>query len=770
MALTPIPQNYRNNVDWVLGAYTDEGITFPNGFQKDAIQNAVGARKTNKWKNWKCDISLIENDHGKYVVVEDSGTVGLTGKNIPTEQINAIIAQGKAFPAEERLSRFTSMFNSGGNTTGSGLFGAGKSVYSVASQEYTYYYDSLREDGLYVANVNMGGQVNSTSYEDEEAKKFIFENTGLSEKLTVGTRIIIDSPKEELVNSIITGEIIPFIQESWWIIIQRLTDDAAISVNGVKVDVPADIKNATHSFELKNPETYMPGYRVKHFGFYVFDDGSNQWNGISYYRKGMKIGEIDIKEIPPKIEGKFWGYIEVDEQWESGLADIENKIHFGVSKGKKNTSTYQYLKNYCNNSVKTNLINWGYIKDNESEDKKLKDELNQIAEDIQDLFDRLGFEDLGKGSKKSDFDVRWQDISYPIAGSERVTSGDRIGFAIRIRSSYAADKKFEYKISVVNPQTGSVESLIDKDKITIPSNSVKKISFTHTVFKHNSVQFAENRIVLSVKVIGSGKEKRKELPYFYDVDKPDNSRETVNLVLHECIFPTENSRRVNFGEVLRNISYLIENKRNCTLSYRLNVSIHDASDPKNQKNRPKIVDIASFTGIVAPYEETITTPIDVIDFEQQMYEPYLSEGILELRARLIANADDLKYEKGDKITAYHYKIFLNSDEKNGKKDSFEVRSVVAPEDYRRSWYTVGNGRTITLNVGHVAYLNVSDYPDMQYGYMREQMLKQYVLLYLAEGKYDMFGDQGESFTDLEPQEAVDQVIQKIESVYFQSLK
>ena len=42
--MTPIPQNYKNNVDWILGAYTDAGVSFPNGFQKDAIQNAAGAR------------------------------------------------------------------------------------------------------------------------------------------------------------------------------------------------------------------------------------------------------------------------------------------------------------------------------------------------------------------------------------------------------------------------------------------------------------------------------------------------------------------------------------------------------------------------------------------------------------------------------------------------------------------------------------------------------------------------------------------------------
>ena len=766
MTLTPIPQNYRNNVDWILGAYTDAGVSFPNGFQKDAIQNAVGARKTNKWKNWRCDISLISTTCGEYVVVEDSGTVGLTGENIPADQINDMMARGKVLPAEERLSRFTSMFNSGGNTTGGGLFGAGKSVYSVASQSYTYYFDSLREDGLYVANVNKSGQVNSVAYEGIEAKKYISENTGLSEKKTVGTRIIIESPKAELVRSINSGEIIPFIQESWWIIIQRLGDTAAISVNGVKVDVPEDIKKASHSFELQNTELYMPGYKVKHFGLYVFDDGSNRWQGVSYYRKGMKIGTVDIKEIPKKIEEKFWGYIEVDEQWEGDLAEIEDKVHFGVSKGKKNTTTYQHLKNYCNNKFKANLIEWGYIKDKENEDKKLKDELKQIAEDIQDLFDRLGFEDLGKGPKKADFDVRWQNINYPVPNSECVTVGDKVNFTVRIKSSYATDKRFEYKLSVVDPQTGSVVSLIANNRITVHSNSVEKINFTHAISTENSVRYAENRIVLAVKVIGSGKEKRKELPYFFDIDKPDNIREMVSLVLHECVFPTANSRRVNFGEALRNVSYLIENKRNYILNYRLNISIHNASD----SSCPKIIDIASITGDIKPFEEIVTNPIETVVFDRQTYEPYLAEGVLELRARLIANEDDPQYEKGDKITFYHYKIFLNSDEKNGKKDSFDVKSVVAPEDYRRSWYTTGNGRTIILNVGHVAYLNVSDYPDVQHDYMREQMLKQYVLLYLAEGKYDMFGEHEDDFAELEPQEAADRVLQKIESVYFQSLR
>ena len=415
MVFTSIPQNYRNNVDWILGAYTDAGVTFPNGFQKDAIQNAVGARPTKNWKNWRCDISLIENDRGRYVVVEDSGTVGLTGNNTPAEQINELMAEGKVLPPEERLSRFTSMFNSGGNTTGGGLFGAGKSVYSVASKTYTYYYDSLREDGMYVSNVNKGGQVNSIAYEGSEAKKYIKENTGLDEKKTVGTRIIIEKPKDELVESITSGELVPLIQESWWLIIERLPAGSAITVNNVPITVPDDIKKTRRAYELQKPESYSQGYKVKHFGLYVFEDGGNIWSGLSYYRKGMKIGEIDIKDIPKDVEGKFWGYVEVDELWEDELSDIEDKVHFGVSKGKKHTNTYQNLKNYCNNKFHENMVKWGFIKDNKTEDKKLKDELQSIAEELQDLFDNLEFENLGTGPQKPDFDVRWQDIRYPVA-------------------------------------------------------------------------------------------------------------------------------------------------------------------------------------------------------------------------------------------------------------------------------------------------------------------------------------------------------------------
>lgn len=763
--MAAIPQNYKNNVEWILGAYADAGVTFPNGFQKDAIQNAVGARKTNKWKNWSCNISVCKTDKGEFVIVEDSGTMGLTGENIPAEEINKLMTQGKTLDSTQRLARFTSMFNSGGNATGGGLFGAGKSVYSVASNTYTYYFDSLREDGLYVANMNECGQVYSLAFENEKAKKFIFENTGLKEKKTIGTRIIIEAPKKVLVDSILDESIISFIQESWWRVIQRLDTSAAISVNGKPVEVPAEIFEAKHSFELEKPKVYLDGYRVKHFGFYVFDKDENIWQGISYYRKGMKIGEVDLKDIPDKIRNKFWGYIEVDEEWEEVLSEIEDRVHFGVSKGSKKSKTYQNLKSFCNQMVQSLLVKWGYIKNKEYEDKKLKESLSKIAEELQNLFDKLGYEDLGTGPKKPDFDVRWQDIKYPVKDSEQVTSGDEINFSMRITSSYTVDKKFVYSLYILNPNSGEVISHIARDEIIIKPGSTFKKSFCHIVKANNSTQYSENKIILSVKVIGSGKEKKKELPYFYDIDKPDNTRDLVSLSLHECTFPVDGSRRVNFDDSITNVCYRIENKRNYTLNYKLNISIHNVMD-----NASKITDVGSFSGILNPFEEIFTPYIDHITFARNIYEKYLNEGIIQLRARLIANEDDEQFEKGDKITSYNLNIYLNMDDKYGQNDAFEVQSIDAPENYKRAWNQPGANRTIYLNIGHAAYHNMEAYPDLQMGYLREQMLKQYVLLYLSEGRYDMFGDRDNNFSNLEPQEAAEQVLEKIEKIYHKSLE
>ena len=336
----------------------------------------------------------------------------------------------------------------------------------------------------------------------------------------------------------------------------------------------------------------------------------------------------------------------------------------------------------------------------------------------------------------------------------------------RIKSSFSVERTFEYELYIKSMTTGERLARISKDRITVDANSFEKIDFIHTVTKENSEQYAENRIILSVKLVGSKKKIDKELIYFYDIDPPARQREIVSLCLHECVFPREKSRRVNTDEALKNVCYRIENKRNCTLNYKLKVSIHNASD----KSCPKICDVASLTGILKPFDDVITPYIDDIVFTKNIFEQYLDSGTLELRAKLIANEDDEEFEKGDKITYFNYKVFFNCDEKNGKNDAFNIKSVEEPNNFRRSWCLAGINREIYFNLGHAAFLKFKDAPDVQHEYLKEQMLKQYVLLYMKESKFDMFNMQGENFEDLSPQDAVEQVMEKIENIYAEALK
>ena len=120
-----MPQNFKKDINWIVDAYELAKVSLPDGFQKDVIQNAVGARKTNTWVGWKCKIDLVNNDKGFFLVIEDEGTEGLTGPNISAEEITAKIDNEEMIDPTWRLARFSSRNVSGGNQTGAGKYGMG---------------------------------------------------------------------------------------------------------------------------------------------------------------------------------------------------------------------------------------------------------------------------------------------------------------------------------------------------------------------------------------------------------------------------------------------------------------------------------------------------------------------------------------------------------------------------------------------------------------------------------------------------------------------
>jgi hypothetical protein len=219
---------------------------------------------------------------------------------------------------------------------------------------------------------------------------------------------------------------------------------------------------------------------------------------------------------------------------------------------------------------------------------------------------------------------------------------------------------------------------------------------------------------------------------------------------------------VNTNESIKDVIYKVDNRRNEALKFRLNVSVHNATDP----SMPKIFDVSSTDGQVSSFEDE-EIKVNDIQFDKDMMDKYMEQGLLELRARLVCLEDCSEYQKGDKITSFKQRVYYNCDEKSGKNDSFNIKTVDAFDKFQRSYLEIGSLRTIYINSAHPAYLSVKDNTDLQRTYLKEQVLKQYTLLYLNERKFKMFDDKLE---DLDLITMNDRIMDKIEQVYFESLK
>ena len=763
-------QDFDASVDWIIDAYEMRNVTFPDGFQKDSIQNSAGARVSNGWAGWKCTFDIIQSAGQQLLVIEDSGTTGLTGPNYSREEIQSLINDKKLNDKPEwRLARFSSRNVSGGNTLGAGKFGVGKTVYSAASKIYKYWFDSYTIEGKYVANYNDRGRLNYMAYEGDQAAQKIKEATGLEPKRTPGTRIIIFEPKDELIDSIQSGEIIKYIQENWWISIARMPEDSGIFINGIRVKLPVLTGNQNY-WELSSPYKISPGRIVKHCAINVSKDSDIPWHGIAYFRVGMKIQTVTLdsvldQQIPAKIRNNIWGYIEVDKAWEEELAEIEDAVHYGLKPHQSRTTIYSTLAGYVNEIVDEKLKDWGYIKDPAKASQRINEILNKVSEKTFAMADALGFNGNAHGEKKKVFEVRWLDLRYPQENSREVTTDDLLEIGFRIKNNSLSKRKFTYTVKVIPEEDGDPKVLFQGEH-DLEGGKLIDIPKTIEINKETSFKYQKNTLVLSVACAGSHGIDKKIL-YFYDTDEPAENDDIVVLAVR-ADYPRgeEGNRRINSNETLKNITYTIYNKRSKPLDYKLTVSV--VLPKKRKKNSTVITEIASVNGSVGIDDEADANIPD-ITFDAETYEPYVKSGILVLKARLSSTTSGNGFAKGQKITGKEITIFFNKDSKSGNWDSFEHETDAKPNIHKRSWgRIIGEAKIITINSAHPAYKRVESDDALFEDYASQETVKQFVSLYLqSTGDYKFFGIDPEHD---EPDAVSQKLTDKIEELYYQILQ
>jgi len=263
------PEDVRAIVD-EYRAYT----TISHAVQKDALQNGWSARINRKGKGWSFTFELLETKSRKFLLMNDQGTTGLTGRVLTPEEYEMDL------PSKEKWGRFEGVaFTQPREERTLGSRGRGKFIFVGSSKEYTILYDTLQDDGIYRFGFRTVKKTESpiAAYDGEEGKQKLREVTNnLIEPLqSVGTRVIIVSPVDELVKDFKSGQFLRYISETWWEIILKY--EATIKVKTGGQEYTATVPE---EFDLKDVDSRKLKFWLK----------KNQ-------RFPVSLGEVKIKNL-----------------------------------------------------------------------------------------------------------------------------------------------------------------------------------------------------------------------------------------------------------------------------------------------------------------------------------------------------------------------------------------------------------------------------------------------------------------------------------------
>lgn len=326
--------NWPEQIKAVVDGYRTY-TTISHAVQKDAIQNGWSARRYKRGTGWSFIFELIEKKGRKFLLMTDSGTTGLTGRILSPEEYE------RDLPSEERWGRFEGVaFTQPREERTLGSRGRGKFIFVGASKEHTILYDTLRENGTYRFGFRTVIRTESpvVAYDNDEGRRMLKEMTGeiLEPLNTVGTRVIIVEPDDEVVNDIKNGNFLRHIGETWWEIILKREANIIIKVSGreFRARIPDELilpENDSRNYKIwirKNKE--LPTFRVRKLHIVYNSSGAvpEDIRGIAIQRGGMKICSIEPRHLGREIPEKTYGYITLDSSTEEALLEYEGVEHY----------------------------------------------------------------------------------------------------------------------------------------------------------------------------------------------------------------------------------------------------------------------------------------------------------------------------------------------------------------------------------------------------------------------------------------------------------
>jgi hypothetical protein len=234
--------------------------------------------------------------------------------------------------------------------------------------------------------------------------------------------------------------------------------------------------------------------------------------------------------------------------------------------------------------------------------------------------------------------------------------------------------------------------------------------------------------------------------------EPERKKTDFPLMLSDFTleFPKEGTRRMEIGESFKNISFKIVNEfpssYNCSLKLKVVWKSPDGPIDIDTLFEEDFV-INQLTDKSFSIDELILSEekFDFVENEQINHKSRTFGLILQVLAS--TDSPDNDYVEGQKLMQTKVIKFYIGIDDEGLSIFSDARSVIAPNDPRRSWWKKDAGSYIFfINVAHPYFERLEMYNDLKYDYTLEEMLKSAYEVCLKEELYGGVFDNYNIFT------------------------
>jgi hypothetical protein len=557
------------------------------------------------------------------------------------------------------------------------------------------------------------------------------------------------------------------IEETWWEIIQKYSVSISIADengNSVVAKVPQEFaslkttnRNGWKVYYKENVEVEISGgtFRIKRLHMLVPPEGAvlrDELRGVSIHRRGMKVGPIRLSGVPDQIGDRYFGYVQLNPDFENLIAGAENTTHYGFTSRHK--PAYKELKRTLQEHQDLFMQQLGFRSAARDADERARRTLDEAKADLDSILSGMGVPGFGGGRPSGDeLSLTVKGLVFP-NGSPYLGMGMSIaGFWFRVTNRLQSPQTVWVEVFTREREAGVIETLSPRTKIEL-TNEINTDKLTLTL--KEGVYPRGRKIGCTARVTNEAGDRLGEKTFHIYLEMPAPPDERLaEISLTSAEWPRPNSRRVDFDQKISNLAYEIENLTAHQMKAKVKVgTIWEAE-------RERIEDVFGIEVDLNAYEkEQFTVP--EVKMTRGRYTE-IGRGKMLLRCHAVATESTSEWEKGKRLDEHDVVFYLNTDPAYGffeeavysSDGPTKPRSRARPVEGLQRW-------SIEINNTHPAFRAVFGDEELTKDYIFEEMARQTVFVLLTRDQVPALRrltDLGttDEISEMEPEEILQQI-------------